>query len=57
MKEIFDFRKIRKMSTRTATNFDEETKQLYDLMHYAGITIDPGLFQNIVELLKHGKMT
>ena len=31
---------------------DEETKRLYDLVHYSGITMDPNLFVNITDLLK-----
>ena len=33
---------------------DEETKRLYDLVHYSGITMDPNLFVNITDLLKVG---
>ena len=52
-------------STRSATsgrhqipscleNYDEESLKLYKLAYFAGITIDPTLFKNILDLLKAG---
>lgn len=41
--------------TSSAVYLDEESKKLYDLVRYAGITIDPGLFKNMIDLLKEGK--
>ena len=40
------------MSRSEAAPMDEETRRLYDLVHYAGITVDPNLFSNITDLLK-----
>ena len=31
---------------------DEETRRMYDLVHYSGITMDPDLFTTITSLLK-----
>ena len=39
----------------SATNMDETTKGMYDLVRYAGIEMDPGIFQNITNLLEAGK--
>lgn len=39
---------------RSAAQFDAESKMMFDLIRYAGIEIDPGLFQNVLDLLKSG---
>ena len=33
----------------------EEEKKLADMLHYAGVNLDPDLFQNITDLLKEGQ--
>ena len=41
--------------SRETENWSDEKKGLYDLVHFAGVNMDPILFENINELLEQGR--